>query len=70
MNYILAKRIKSNKWQGIAGNDSAGCLAEFNDIVSNTLSINVNIPNEYRTSWGIIEKQKNYIGRAPDFKII
>ncbi len=62
-HYILAIRLPNRKWLGIAGTNSGGCLA-----ASETVFAFHGLAGQ--AHWGMIEGQKNYAGRSPDFRAV
>jgi hypothetical protein len=62
-HYILAVRLPNRKWLGIAGTNSGGCLAG-----SETVFDYYGLKGQ--AHWSNIEDQKNYAGRAPDFRAV
>jgi hypothetical protein len=66
MKFLLVQKVKG-KVVGLAGIDDATCCADASDKF-----IAAGLPNEWkvpgvRVTWGDVESQKNYKGRAANF---
>lgn len=67
-NFILVKRIKGKKWQGIATLRGGTCLNNAEHIFNEKLGINIWNVEGYSVNWyESTFKQKNFIGFAENY---